>query len=63
MSPGGHDSKYGAHILGKVSANGDPLFAGMGFSFTDPKGPYDATKYTGVSFWAKVDPVRRRACA
>ena len=54
MSPSGHDSKYAAHILGKVSVNGDPLFAGMGFSFTDPKGPYDATKYTGVSFWAKV---------
>jgi endoglucanase len=57
MSPGGaRDSKYAAHMLGKVSANGDPLFAGMGFSFTDPKGPYDASKFTGISFWAKVGP-------
>jgi endoglucanase len=37
-----------------MSANGDPLFAGLGFSFTDPKGPYDATNYTGISFYAKV---------
>ena len=57
MSAGGAESsKHGAHMLGKVSANGDPLFAGMGFSFTDPKGPYDASKYTGISFWAKVGP-------
>ncbi len=57
MSPGGaKDSKYAARMMGKVSANGDPLFGGMGFSFTDPKGPYDASKYTGISFWAKVGP-------
>jgi len=57
MSPdGAGGSKYAAHMLGKMSANGDPLFAGLGFSFTDPKGPYDASKYTGVSFYAKVGP-------
>jgi endoglucanase len=34
MSPGGsRDSKYAARMIGKVSGNGDPLFAGMGFSF------------------------------
>jgi endoglucanase len=55
MSPGGSkDSKYAARMIGKVSSAGDPLFAGMGFSFTDPKGPYDASAYTGVSFYAKV---------
>jgi len=55
MSPGGpRDSHHAAHMTGKVSSAGDPLFAGMGFSFTDPKGPYDATAYTGVSFYAKV---------
>jgi endoglucanase len=55
MSPGGaRDSKYAARMIGKVSANGDPLFAGMGFSFANPKGPYDASAYTGVSFFAKV---------
>ncbi len=26
----------------------------MGFSFANPKGPYDASAYTGVSFWAKL---------
>jgi endoglucanase len=57
MSEGGaNGSKFSAHMLGKISKNGDPLFAGMGFSFTNPKGPYDASQYTGVSFWAKVGP-------
>jgi endoglucanase len=57
MSAGGpKDSKHAARMMGKVSGSGDPLFAGMGFSFTDPKGPYDATAYTGVSFYAKVGP-------
>ncbi|MGD0678957.1 MAG: carbohydrate binding domain-containing protein [Polyangiaceae bacterium] len=62
MSPGGaKDSKYAAHMLGKVSAKGDPLFAGMGFSFTDPKGAFDASIYTGISFWAKVGPGSTKA--
>ena len=28
----------------------------MGFNFLDPKGGYDASKYQGVSFWAKKGP-------
>ena len=57
MSAGGpKDSQHAAHMMGKVSSAGDPLFAGMGFSFTNPKGPYDASAYTGVSFYAKVGP-------
>jgi endoglucanase len=28
----------------------------MGFNFVDPKGPYDASKYKGISFWAKKGP-------
>jgi endoglucanase len=55
MSKGGpNDSAYAAQILGKVSATGDPLFAGMGFSLTNPKGQYDASAYSGVSFYAMV---------
>ncbi|HEX4449037.1 MAG TPA: carbohydrate binding domain-containing protein [Polyangiaceae bacterium] len=55
MSSGGpKDSHKAARMIGKVSSNGDPLFAGMGFSLTDPKGAYDASTYTGVSFYAKV---------
>lgn len=55
MSHGGaHDSKYAARAMGKISSQGDPLYGGLGFSFTDPKGPYDASNYTGISFWAKT---------
>ena len=57
MSQGGpNGSMYTARMMGKVSATGDPLYAGMGFSFTNPKGQYDASAYTGVSFYAKVGP-------
>jgi endoglucanase len=55
MSKGGvNGSMYAAQILGKMSATGDPLYSGMGFNFTDPKGQYDASAYTGVSFYAKT---------
>lgn len=55
MSHGGaHDSKFAARAMGKISSQGDPLYAGLGFSFTDPKGPYDASNYTGISFYAKA---------
>jgi endoglucanase len=57
MSPGGaNGSQHAAHMMGKMAGSGAPLFAGMGFSFTDPKAPYDATAFTGVSFFAKVGP-------
>jgi endoglucanase len=57
MSPGGiNGSAFAARMIGKVSASGDPMYAGMGLSWTNPKGPYDASKYTGLSFWAKVGP-------
>jgi endoglucanase len=57
MSPGGaRDSRYAARMMGKVAAAGQPLFAGMGFSFTDPKAAYDASAFSGVSFYAKVGP-------
>jgi endoglucanase len=57
MSPGGvNGSTTAAHMMGKTSSNGDPLYAGMGFSFTNPKGQYDASAYTGVSFFAKAGP-------
>jgi endoglucanase len=55
MSPGGaRGSRYAARMMGKVSAAGQPIFAGMGFSFTDPKAAYDASAFSGVSFYAKV---------
>jgi endoglucanase len=54
MSPGGaNGSGYAAHVSGKVGT-GQVVYAGVGFNFVDPKGPYDATAYKGISFWAKA---------
>jgi endoglucanase len=62
MSPGGaNGSLFSAHMMGKVSSSGDPQYAGEGFSFTNPKGPYDASKFKGVAFWAKVGPGSQKA--
>ncbi len=56
MSEGGaNGTKYSAHMTGSVGG-GDPAYVGMGFNFVDPKGQYDATKYKGISFWAKKGP-------
>lgn len=56
MSPGGaNGSQFAANFKGKIG-NGSVLFSGMGMNFLDPKGPYDASKYGGVSFWAKKGP-------
>ncbi len=53
MSEGGaENSKYAAHMNGKLG-KGDVLYAGMGFSFAEPKAPYDVSCCKGVSFWAK----------
>jgi endoglucanase len=53
MSPGGAEgTKFAAMFKGKIGA-GAVLFSGMGMNFLDPKGPYDASQYGGISFWAK----------
>jgi endoglucanase len=51
---GAHGLPYAARMLGKVSASGSPQYAAMGFDFTNPRAAYDASKYTGVSFYARV---------
>jgi endoglucanase len=51
---GAHGLQYAAHMLGKVSSSGAPQYAAMGFNFTNPRAAYDASKYTGVSFYAKI---------
>jgi endoglucanase len=60
MSPGGaNGSKFAASMKGKIGKADQPpdyLYGGMGFNFLDPKGTYDASKYKGVSFWAKKGP-------
>ena len=54
LAEGGPDaSKHAAHMTGHISTNGPFPYVGMGFSFLNPKGSYDASKYKGVSFWAK----------
>ncbi len=54
MSEGGaNGSKHAAHMSGKVGG-GTIVYAGMGFNFVDPKGPYNASAYKGISFWAKI---------
>jgi hypothetical protein len=56
MSPGGvNGSKFAAHMHGRVGY-GTVVFGGMGLNLVDPKGPYDASKYKGVGFWAKKGP-------
>lgn len=53
MTPGGaNGSKYAMRMHGTVS-QAKIVFAGMGLNLTDPKDVYDASKYKGISFWAK----------
>lgn len=56
MTEGGaNGTKYAARMTGTVGG-GDPVYVGIGFNFVDPKGQYDASKYKGISFWAKKGP-------
>lgn len=45
-------SRHALQMKGKTADGGD-VYAGMGFSFVDPKGPYDASEYKGIAFVAK----------
>jgi hypothetical protein len=56
MSEGGAiGTAHQARMKGKIGG-GDIVYAGMGLNFVDPKGAYDASRYGGVSFWAKKNP-------
>ena len=56
MSPGGvNNSGYAMRMHGRV-ANAQVVYSGMGLNLTDPKDTYDASKYKGVSFYAKRGP-------
>lgn len=53
MTEGGaNGSMYAARAHGRVGG-GDVVFGGIGLNFVDPKGPYDASHYSGVSFFAR----------
>ena len=49
---GAGDSKFSGKLSGTL-AGAEIVYAGVGVSFTDPKGPYDASSCTGVSFQGK----------
>lgn len=52
----GHDgSQRAAHMRGHTAPSAPEVYpyAGMAFSLADPRGDYDASRYRGVSFWAK----------
>jgi hypothetical protein len=50
--PGASGSKRAARMRGKMAAGGKSVYAGMGLNFAE-SGAYDASPYTGVTFWAK----------
>jgi len=52
MERGGQNSNYAIHFHGKI-AQGEDVFAGLGFTFTEPKRAYDASYYRGIVFYAK----------
>jgi len=53
MPSPGHDSKHAARMSGHTASSGDSVYAGIGLSLAEPRGPYDASRYDGISFWAK----------
>jgi endoglucanase len=56
MSPGGaNQSKFAANARGMIG-RGQIVFGALGFNFVDPKAPYDASRYAGISFWARKGP-------
>ncbi len=53
MSAPGHASKYAARMRGQMAPSGWSVYALMAFGLAEPKGPYDASRYAGLTFWAK----------
>jgi hypothetical protein len=53
MGQPGHESPRAARMRGQMASSGKSVYAGMGFQLADPSGAYDASPYTGVTFWAK----------
>jgi hypothetical protein len=55
MVEGGHESKFAAQMKGKLAGK-SIVYAAMGLNFLDPKEGLDASKYVGITFWAKRAP-------
>lgn len=56
VSKGGVTEDGAALRVHGTLGDADAVYAGVGFSFADPKRAYDASRYTGVSFIAKRAP-------
>lgn len=52
---GAVSGSYAIRVHGKLAKSGE-VYAGAGFDFLHPRGPYDASRYTGISFLAKKAP-------
>jgi endoglucanase len=56
MTPNGaNGTKFAARMSGTIGSGGN-VYAGLGLNFVDPKGMYNASKYKGITFWAKKGP-------
>ncbi|HET9959841.1 MAG TPA: carbohydrate binding domain-containing protein [Polyangiaceae bacterium] len=54
---GANGTKFAARFEGSLAqGEAGQVYAGAGVNFVDPKGQYDASKYGGISFWAKHGP-------
>jgi endoglucanase len=49
---GGHESKFAVEMRGKLAGE-SIVYAAMGLNFRDPKEAFDASKYEGITFFAK----------
>ncbi len=49
---GANNSGHAANVKGKLGT-ADVVYAAMAFNFMDPKGAYDASKFAGITFFAK----------
>ncbi len=52
---GAGGSEFALRFKGQTAKAGE-VYAGMGFSFREPMGPYDASRCKGISFIAKKGP-------
>lgn len=51
-SEGGYNSKYAANVKGKLGT-AQVVFGALGMNWVDPKDVYDASKYEGITFFAR----------
>src|SRR5436190_18906186 len=52
MVENGHDSKFAAEMKGHLAGK-SIVYAAMGLNFMDPKEPFNASAYEGITFFAK----------